>query len=86
MQDVDRITDIQALAEPPGRRCVRVQSQSLGDVPRSHHLRRIIRHLTSRRDGRNDPTVRPPEPKLTIRLSFDLISLFVNRTMVAATE
>jgi hypothetical protein len=86
MQDVDRIAHVQALAEPSWRRRVRVQSQSLGDVPCSQHLGRVVWHLGRRRDDENDPTVRTPEPKLAIRLSVDLISLFVNGAMVPATE
>jgi len=44
------------------------------------------RHYRRHRDFRQYPPVRPPEAELTIRLSFHLEPLFVNRAMVPPTE
>jgi hypothetical protein len=65
---------------------VRIHAHAFGRVPCSRRLDRIIGHRRRRRDTGNESTIRAPEPKLAVRPSIDLITLFVNRAMVAATE
>jgi hypothetical protein len=65
---------------------VRIHAHAFGRVPCSRRLDRIIGHRRRRRDIGNDSTIRAPEPKLAGRSSIDLITLFVNRALVATTE
>jgi len=53
---------------------------------RSQNLDRIGGHLRRWRDIGQRPAVWPTEPELAVGLSVDLIALFVNGAVVAATE
>ena len=86
MQDVDRPDDVQRLLPPARCRGVRVDAHSPRLVSRSNKLLGIAPRLRRRRDVRQHATVRPPELHLAICQSLDLIALFVNGAMVAATE
>src|ERR671918_807502 len=86
MQDVDRPGNVEALPLPPRRRGVRVQNQPLRVVPRSEDLDGIAGYLGGRRDFGQSPAVGAAKPKLTVRLSIELVPLLVDRTVVAATE
>ncbi len=55
-------------------------------VPRPQGPNRIGRHRRWRWDLGQGPTVRPPEPQRVVGQSLELISLLVDRAMVAATE
>jgi hypothetical protein len=86
VQDVDCPAHVQALAQPARDRGPRVQVESLRFVPLSKDLHRIVRHLGRRRDLRQKPAVRPAEPKLAVRFSIELIALFMDSAVVAATQ
>ena len=63
-----------------------MQGKSLPLVPRSDGRRGIFSPVGRRRDLRDHPAVGPPELKLAVRLAFDLVALFVDCSMVPATE
>jgi hypothetical protein len=86
MQDVDRVGDIEAFAQPPRERCPRVQVKPLRLVPRAQDLRRIGGHAEGRRDLGERAAVRSPEPQLAIGRSFDVAAAFMNGAVVPATE
>jgi hypothetical protein len=86
MQDVDRIADIQAIARPARHRRPRVNVEPLNVVRRQQRVDGIARHHGGRRNVRQWPAVRSPEAELSISLSLHLITLFVHRAMMAATQ
>jgi hypothetical protein len=86
MQDVDRPADVEALSLPARERSPRVEAEAEGDVYVAHDLDRICGHCGRRRDLGQRPAIRPPELERAIRLSIDLIALFVDRAVVPATE
>ena len=86
MQDVDRPADVEALAQPARHPGPRVQDKPRCSVPRSEGLDGIAEHLGRARGLGQEPAVRATEPELAVRLSRELISLLVNRTMVPTTE
>ena len=51
-------------------------------ILRSHRLHRIIGHFRTKWDLGEQLAVRPAESQLSVRLSIDLIALFVNGSMV----
>ena len=63
-----------------------MQAQSLRDVRSTEDLDRIGRHRSWRRDLGERTTIRPPKLERAVRLAHDLIALFVDGPMVAATE
>jgi hypothetical protein len=86
MQHVDRPTDVQTLPQPARQRCPRVQVESVGLVACSEGVHGISAHFRWRRDVRQRPAVRPAESKLAIRLSIELVALFVDGAVMPATE
>ena len=86
MQDADRPPKIQTLAQPARARRPRVEAKTLCVVPLSEGLARISGHRSGRRDIRQDPTVRLPEPERAAGLSIDLVALLVHRAVVPPTE
>jgi hypothetical protein len=86
MQDVDRPADVQPLAEPLGACCPRVEVQALRLVPRLERLHWIPRNYRRARHLGNEPAVRLPEFERAVRLSIDVVTLFVDRTMVPPAE
>jgi hypothetical protein len=78
MQDVDRPADIQALAPPARRRCVRVHVQPVRSMPRAEITHGITRRLGRWRDIGYDAPIRPAEPQLAIRVAIDLVALLVD--------
>ena len=85
MQDVERITQIQALAQPGRARRARVEAESLCVVLCAERLDRIDGHRGRHRDVGQQLAVRSPELKRTVGLALDLIALLVHRAVVAAT-
>jgi hypothetical protein len=86
MQDVDRVADVEVLAEPARHRCPRVECQARVSVVSAQHAHRIGRQRGSARHVRQEPTVRPPEPKPSVGESIDPITLLVHRAVVSATQ
>ena len=86
MQDVDGVADVQTLAHPEWHRGARVQDQPVGMVLLSQELDGIRGHLQRRRHLGQRPAIRLAESKLTAGIAIDLIALFVDSAMVAATE
>ena len=86
MQHVDRPADVQSLSEPAGRRRSRVKAKPKCLVPRSQDLDGIGGHRSRRRDGGQDPAVRPAEAKLATGPSLHPVALFVDRAVVTTTE
>jgi hypothetical protein len=85
MQDSERVTQIQALAQPGRARRPRVQAESLRVVLRAKRLDRIGGHRGRGRDVGEQLAVRSPELKIAVRLSIDLIALLVHRAMMPFT-
>ena len=86
MQDVDGVTDVQALSEPPRSCGPRVRAKSFRGVPRSKDLHGIAGNVERRWHLGHEPAVRATEPKLAIGLSIELVALFVNRAVMPTTE
>ena len=86
MQDVERVTQIQSLAQPGRARRSRVEAESLCVVLRPQSLGRIRGHYGQGRYLGQQPAVRPPESERAVGLSIDLIALLMHRSMVSATE
>jgi hypothetical protein len=86
IQDVDRPAHVEAFAQPTRARRPRVQAEPGGFVPRSEHVDRIFGDCGRRRDVGQRSSIRSPEPQLAVGLSFDLISLLVDRAVVAPAE
>src|SRR5437867_6271342 len=74
------------LSEPAGSGGMRVQAKSRRLVSLSQDTDGIGRRLRRSRHVGKEQAVRPAEPKLAIRLSIDLITLLVDRAVVAATQ
>ncbi len=86
VQDVDRPAEIQPLPEPVRARRPRVESESLGVVPRAQGLDRIGGQRDRWRDVGQGAAVRPLEPERAVGLSIEVKALFVDRAVVPATE
>jgi hypothetical protein len=61
MHDVDRPTQIQALADPPGDRRPSIQAKPLRALVRSESVDGISGHCDRRRHLEQGTAVRPPE-------------------------
>ena len=83
MQDVERVPQIQALAEPRRARRPRVHAEPLRVVLCAERLHRIGRHRGWLRDVGKELAVRSPELQRAVRLSLDLITLFVHRPVMS---
>jgi hypothetical protein len=86
MQDVERVAQIQALAQPGRARRARVQAEPLGVVLHAERLGRIGGHRGRGRDVGEQLAVRSPELQRAVGLSIDLVALLVHRAVMAATE
>jgi hypothetical protein len=86
MQDVDRITHVQALAKPPRHRRVRVQLEPRRLMPGAQDARRILGDLDRWRHLGQRPTIRPSELQLAVRLTLELEALFVDRAVVPTAD
>ena len=60
--------------------------EPLSVVHREQRVDGIARHRDERRNVRQWPAVRSPEAELSISLSLHLITLFVHRAVMAATQ
>jgi len=85
MEHVDRVADVQGLAEPSGTRRPFVESQSLRLVLRAERLHRIGGHDGIQRHLRQEPPVGSAELERAIGTSLDLIALLVRGSMMSAT-
>ena len=86
MEHGERVTQIQALAQPGRARCPRVQAEPLRVVLRAERLDRIGRHRGRGRDVGEQLAVRSTELKHAVGLSIDLIAFLVHRAVVPAAE
>ena len=86
MHDVDRIADVQPLAEPAGLRRLRVDVNAGGGIAFAKYCHGIIRYRWRRRDLGDDASVGPPEAELGVCLSLHLKPFFVNRAVVPTTQ
>jgi hypothetical protein len=86
MQDVDRPSHVQALAQPTRDRGPRVQVKPVRLVPGSKNCNGIARHARRRRHFGENSAIRATEPKLAVRLAIDLIAFLVDGAVVPATE
>jgi hypothetical protein len=86
MQDVERVANVDALAQPGRARCARVEVESLCVVLRAERLDRIGGHRGRRRNVGDEPAIRAPELQCAVGLSIDLIALLVHRAVVPVTE
>ena len=86
MQNADRISDVESLALPAGRRRARIDPHACSVVLCFQRAARVRRHGGRRRHFGDWPSVRPPEYELSSLLSFDLKSIFVNRPVMPATQ
>jgi len=86
VQDIDRVTYVQPLAEPTGARRPRSDSKALRVVTRAERIDRITRHRSRRRHLRQRVASRPLEPELAVWTARDLETLLVHRAMVSAAE
>jgi len=86
MQDIERVTQIQALAQPGRARRPRMQVEPLCVVLRPERLDRIGGHRGRRRNVGDEQAIRAPELQRAVGLSLDLIALLVHRAVMPATE
>jgi hypothetical protein len=85
VQDIDRITDVQALSHPTWGGS-RLYHNPFRVAARSQDFHGIAGHFRSSRDLRQQPAVRTAEPQVAIGLPIDLVPLLVNGAMVATAE
>ena len=78
MQDGERVSQIQALAQPGRARRPRVHAEPLRVVLRPERLDRIRGHCRRGRDVGEQLAVRSPELQRAVGLSIDLIALLVH--------
>ena len=86
MQDIDRPADVEPFAKPARHRCSGVDVEASCVVVLSQCLFRIRWYCGGQRHVEQYVSVRPPEAKLAVRLSFHPIALFVDRTVMPATQ
>jgi hypothetical protein len=86
MQDVDRPSHVEMLAQPARDRGPRVEVEPRRLVPSPEDLHGIVGHPGRGGNLGQKPTVTAAEPKLAVRFSIELIALFMNRAVVAATQ
>ena len=86
MQDVDRPAHIQTFSLPACARGPRVQTQSVRDVRSAKLSDWIVWYRSRWRNSWERTAVRPPKLERAVRLAHDLIALFVDGSMVPATE
>ena len=86
MEHVDRVAHVEGLTKPVRGRGVGVQVQPRCLVPRSQDVEWFPGDLGGRRHLGQEPAIRPAEPQLTLRLSLDLVPLFVDGAVVSATQ
>jgi hypothetical protein len=86
VQDVDRVADVQGLAQPTRFRRLRIQAQACGLVLLLERVHGVPRHPRSWRYLRQQPAVGPAESQLAIRLSVNAEAFFVHRVVMATTE
>jgi hypothetical protein len=86
MQDVNRVVDIEPLAEP-----LRLRTAQIHPYPLLLVLRAKVFHGILGRRGWwwnvvDRLAIRPPEPQLTVRVSIDLEPFLMHRAMVSPTQ
>ena len=86
VQDVNRPAHVERLPEPARARRPRVQVKPSRLIPSSERLDWIVGHRWRRRNVRKRSSVGSPESQLAVGLSFHLVSLLVDRPMMAPAE
>jgi hypothetical protein len=86
MQHIDRPHHVEMLPQPARQRGSRVQVESVDLVACSEFADGIAGQLRWRRDLGQQPSIRPAEPELAVRLSVELVALFVDGAVMSATE
>jgi hypothetical protein len=84
MQDVDGVTDVQALPEPARRRGPWVEDQAVRVVSGSKRLQRVAGQRGRRRDVWYGLAVGTTESNLAVRVSLDLVALLMDGAVVSA--
>jgi hypothetical protein len=86
MEHVDRVAHIERLAQPARHGGARVQAEAMSLVLPFDDRRGIGRQIGRRRDIGNQPSIGPSELKRAVGPALELVALFVDRAVVAATE
>src|SRR5262245_11050491 len=86
MQDIDGPDDIEALPQPARRGRPRIKVKPLRLVLGLERPDRVGGHRVGWRDVREEPPIRPQEPKVAVGLTRDLVSLLMHRAVVTATK
>src|SRR5712692_1422930 len=86
VQDVDRPAHIEVLPEPAGARRARAEAQAEPVVTRPENHGGVPPHHGSLRNLRQQPAVRPPEPKRPVGPARDLIALLVDGAVMPAAK
>src|SRR2546428_8470413 len=86
MQDADCPADVEAFSLPAGHRRACVDVQTADIMLRSHSRSRIGGNRRQHGALGEELSVRPPETELSIRPSFYLRNLFLDRAAMCATE
>jgi hypothetical protein len=86
MEDIDRPAHVQPLSQPAWARRPRVKMQPRRVVLRFERADRISGHQRRRRHVRQEPAVWPSELEGAAGVAIDLVTLLVDRAVVAATE
>ena len=84
VQDVDRVAQIEALAQPGRAGRAGVDAQALLCMPLLKTLDGIAGHRSGRRDVGQEPTIRSPELEPAVGQPLDLVALLVDRAMMPA--
>jgi len=86
VQDVDRVADVESLAQPAGHCRPRVELETPRSVSRAQPVDRLGGYRDRRRHFGQEPAVWSAEAQLAVGPSLYLIALFVDRAVVAPTE
>jgi hypothetical protein len=86
MQDTDGPAHVEALAEPPDPRRVRIDANAMLEVRGEERIDRVVRDLGHRWRIEDDAPVWSPELQRAVGVADDLIAVFVDAPMVAPAE
>ena len=86
VEDVDRVTHVEAFPEPAGTSRPRMDAQAQCLVLHAEDFHGIAGHFCSRRHLGQRPPVRPAELERSVGPAHDLKTLLVHRAMMPATE
>src|SRR5262245_30921874 len=86
MEDIHRVAQVQAVAQPSRRGRVRVDHDALRLVPGPDRLLGIGVEVGGRRHVRNRPAAGTPELEFAVRPAFHPEALLVHRAVVAPAQ